>query len=173
MSERSGLITMKGNPLTLTGTPLTVGDTVPDVTLLNTGLEPVRLSDYKDKVLILASVPSLDTSVCSEETKRFNAEAAQLSPEINVLTISMDLPFAQKRWVDTYLATNVTTLSDHKDATFGTSFGVLIKELRLLARAVFVVGKDGTLAYQQLVGEVTDPPDYDAALGAARQQVSA
>ncbi|MFO7718695.1 MAG: thiol peroxidase [Desulfohalobium sp.] len=171
MADRTGLITMKGNPLTLTGTPLTIGDAIPDVPLLSTGLDPVRLSDYQGKVRILASVPSLDTSVCSEETKRFNAEAAELGAEVAMLTISMDLPFAQKRWVETYQANNVTTLSDHKEAAFGTHFGVLIKELRLLARAVFVVSRDGTLAYQQLVGEVTDPPDYEAALFAAKKQL--
>jgi len=168
MSERQGLVTMQGNPLTLTGSPVGQGDRAPDFTLLNNDLQPVTLHDSAGRVRILASVPSLDTSVCSEETKRFNAEAEHLDPNIAVLTISMDLPFAQKRWVDQHQATNVTTLSDHREASFGLAYGVLIKELRLLARAVFVIDREGTVAYSQLVPEVTDPPDYDTALSAAR-----
>jgi thiol peroxidase len=168
MSERHGLVSMQGNPLTLTGNPVGQGDQAPDFTVLDNALQPVTLKDYSGKVLILASVPSLDTSVCSEETKRFNAEADKLDPKVSVLTISMDLPFAQKRWVDQYQATNVTTLSDHKEASFGLAYGVLITELRLLARAVFVVGLDGRIGYTELVSEVTNPPDYESALQAAR-----
>jgi thiol peroxidase len=171
MQERTGLITMKGNPLTLLGSPIETSYPARDFKVLNTDLEPVTLSSLREQILIFASVPSLDTSVCSEETNRFNAEAAKLSKDISVLTISMDLPFAQKRWVDENKATSVTTLSDHKDASFGMSYGVLIKELRLLARAVFVIGRDRHVAYTELVPEVTDPPDYEAALKAARELV--
>ncbi len=171
MTERTGLIAMKGNPLTLLGNPMEAGYPARDFTVMNTDLQPVTLGSLRDRILILASVPSLDTSVCSEETKRFNAEAANLGQDISVLTISMDLPFAQKRWVDEHEATNVTTLSDHLDASFGMGYGVLIKELRLLARAVFVIGRDRHVAYTELVPEVTDPPDYEAALKAARELV--
>ena len=171
MNERQGRITMQGEPLTLLGTPVQVGEQAPDWTLMTTDLKSVSLSDYRQQILILASVPSLDTSVCSEETKRFNAEAKGLAKDISVLTISMDLPFAQKRWVEEHQATNVVTLSDHKEASFAMNYGVLIKELRLLARAVFVLGKDGQIVYTQLVPEVTNPPDYSAALGAAQNLV--
>ena len=172
MEERTGLITMKGNPLTLVGNPIEVQYPARDFTVMNADLEPVSLSSLREPVLIFASVPSLDTSVCSEETNRFNAEAAKLSKDIAVLTISMDLPFAQKRWVDENQAMSVTTLSDHKDASFGMSYGVLIKELRLLARAVFVIGRDRHVAYYELVPEVTDPPKYEEALQAARDLLS-
>ena len=171
MEERTGLITMQGNPLTLIGSPVAALEPARDFAVMNTDLEEVTLSHYRDKVLILASVPSLDTSVCSEETKRFNEEAAKLGQDISVLTISMDLPFAQKRWVDEHQAANVTTLSDHKEASFGMGYGVLIKELRLLARAVFVIGRDRHVAYTELVPEVTEPPSYEAALKAARELV--
>jgi len=171
MQERTGLITMKGNPLTLLGNPIETLYPARDFAVMNTDLEPVTLSSLREYVLIFASVPSLDTSVCSEETNRFNKEAAKLSKEISVLTISMDLPFAQKRWVEENQATSVITLSDHKDASFGMAYGVLIKELRLLARAVFVIGRDRHVAYTELVPEVTDPPDYEAALKAARELI--
>ena len=169
MAERKDAVTMKGNPLTLTGTPVQVGDKAPFFSAVNNALEPVTLDDFKGGVLILASVPSLDTSVCSMETKRFNDEAATLSPDTMLVTISMDLPFAQKRWVEEHDATRVTTISYHKEASFGTEYGLLIKELRLLARCVIVIDRDGKVAYSQLVPEVTDEPDYDAALEAARK----
>ncbi len=169
MKERKNLVTFQGNPLTLLGEEIGSGATAPKVTLLNGALEPVTLDDMGGKVLIVASVPSLDTAVCSKETKRFNKEAESLPGGAKLVVVSMDLPFAQQRWAKEYEATNITFLSDHKDASFGQGFGVLIKELRLLARAVFVIDTKGKVAYAQLVKEMTDEPDYDAALAAARK----
>jgi thiol peroxidase len=166
MNERTGLITIFGNPLTLVGTAVKAGDKAPDFKLLDNDLKPVSLADYKGKKLILSAVPSLDTPTCDIETRRFNAEAAKL-PDINVLTISMDLPFAQKRWCGAAGIDKVVTLSDHRDASFGLAYGVLIKELRLLARSVFLVDSAGIVRYVQLVSETTHEPNYDAILEAA------
>jgi len=159
---------MKGNPLTLLGDELKVGDQAPDCGVLDNDLSPVKLSSFRGKVCIICSVPSLDTPVCDTETRRFNEEAGQLGDQAAVVTISMDLPFAQKRWCGAAGIKNVQTLSDHRQASFGTAFGVLIKELRLLARAVFVVDKAGVIRYIQVVEELTKEPDYDAALKAAK-----
>jgi thiol peroxidase len=169
MKERHGLITMRGNALTLIGNEVKVGEKAPDFTVLANDLSPVQFSSYRGKICILSSVPSLDTPVCDLETKRFNEEASRLGTEILILTISMDLPFAQKRWCAAAGVNKVQTLSDHRDASFGTSFGVLIKELRLLARAVFIVDQLGTLQYIQLVKELTKEPDYEAILTALKK----
>jgi thiol peroxidase len=169
MEERKGVITFMGNPLTLVGPSLKVGDKAPNFTVLDNALNPVQLSAYKGKVCILSSVPSLDTPVCDLETRRFNQEAATLGPDVSVLTVSMDLPFAQKRWCGAAGVDKVTTLSDHRDASFGTTYGTLIKELRLLARCVFVVDRDGVIRYIQVVKEVTQEPDYAAVLEAVRK----
>jgi thiol peroxidase len=171
MQERSGLITMRGNPLTLVGNELKVGDSAPDATLLGNDLNPVQLSSYQDKIRILSVVPSLDTPVCDMQTRKFNDEAGKLGDDVVILTISMDLPFAQTRWCGAAGVDKVVTLSDHRDAAFGNAYGVLIKELRLLARAIFVVGKNGTIQYFQLVDEIADEPDYDAALGVVKKLV--
>jgi len=168
MNEHPGATTFQGNPLTLLGDLPEVGQPVPDAALVGNGLEEVRVSSYQGKVLILATVPSLDTPVCATETRRFNEEAAGLDEAVQVLTVSMDLPFAQARWCGAEGIDSVTTASDHRDAGLGTGWGVLIKELRLLARAVFVVDADGVLRYRQLVEEVTEEPDYTAVLAAAR-----
>ena len=168
MKERAGLVTMKGNPLTLLGNEVKAGDKAPDFVALDTSLSPVRFSSFRGKVCILSSVPSLDTPVCDLETRRFNEEAGKLGEDVVVLTVSMDLPFAQKRWCGAAGVTRVKTLSDHRDASFGMAYGVLIKELRLLARAVFVVDRQGTIRYVQLVKEVSSEPDYDAVLKAVR-----
>jgi thioredoxin-dependent peroxiredoxin len=169
MGERAGAVTMKGNPLTLVGNELKVGDKAPDFVTVDTGLSEKRLSSYAGKVRVLCSVPSLDTPVCDIETRRFNGEAAGLGSDVAILTVSMDLPFAQKRWCGAAGVDQLTTLSDHRDASFGTAYGVLIKELRLLARAVFVVDREGMLRYKELVKEVVNEPDYDAALSAVRE----
>jgi thiol peroxidase len=166
MKERTGMITMKGNPLTIVGNEVKVGDEAPDCEVLSNDLSPVRLSSLRGKVCIISSVPSLDTPVCDTETRRFNEEAQKLSSDVALLTISMDLPFAQKRWCGAAGVTRVQTLSDHRDASFGTAYGVLIKELRLLARAVFVVDRNGVVQYVQLVKEITQEPDYEAVLTA-------
>jgi thioredoxin-dependent peroxiredoxin len=165
MNERSSIVAMKGNPLTLLGPELKVGDNAPDFEVIDNDMNPVRLSDIKGKICLIASVPSLDTPVCDLETRRFNAEAGKLSPDIQILTISMDLPFAQKRWCGAAGVDKVITLSDHKEASFGKAYGVLIKELRLLARAIFLVDKEGTIRYLQIVKELTEEPDYEKVLG--------
>jgi thiol peroxidase len=167
--ERKGVITVEGNPLTLLGSEISVGNAAPDVEVLDNDLAPVRISSFRGRVCIILSVPSLDTPVCDLETKRFNQEAAQLDPAVALLTISMDLPFAQKRWCGAADVTRVQALSDHRDASFGESYGVLIKELRLLARAVFVIDRDGTVRYVDVVNEITNEPDYEAALNAVRE----
>lgn len=164
MEERSGMITFMGNPLTLVGSELKKGDMAPEVTLLDNDLNPVTLSSYRNKVCIVSAVPSLDTPVCDMETRRFNEAAGSLSEDVQILTVSMDLPFAQKRWCGAMGVERVITLSDHFEGNFGTSFGVLIKELRLLARAVFIVDKQGMIQYVQLVKEVSEEPNYDEIL---------
>ena len=169
MAERSGAVTMRGNPLTLVGNELKVGDAAPDIEVLSNDLKPVKLSSYRGKVCIVSTVPSLDTPVCDMETRRFNQEAANLGDDMVILTISMDLPFAQKRWCGAAGVDKVATLSDHREAAFGDAYGVLIKELRLLARAVFVVDREGVLRYVQLVKEIAEEPDYDAAIAAAKE----
>ena len=171
MQERKGLVTIHGNPLTLIGHPVKEGDKAPDFTLLDNDLKPVNLSAYKGKACVISAVPSLDTPVCDMETRRFNTEAGKLSDDVVILTVSMDLPFAQKRWCGAAGVTKVKTLSDHRDASFGTAYGVLIKELRLLARAVFVVDRQGTVRYVELVKEVATEPNYDAALQAVKKLV--
>ena len=160
---------MKGNPLTLLGDELKVGDRAPDFKALGQDLNEVGLSDYKGKVTIISAVPSLDTPVCDTQTRRFNKEAAALGDDVQIVTLSMDLPFAQKRWCGAAGVERVTTLSDHRDASFGEGYGVLIKELRLLARAVFVVDREGKLSHVQLVKEVVEEPDYEAVLEAAKK----
>jgi thiol peroxidase len=169
MEERKGMVTMKGNPLTLVGKALKVGDRAPDFGVLDNNLSPVSLSSYRGKACIISAVPSLDTPVCDLETRRFNQEAANLSPDVVILTVSMDLPFAQKRWCGAAGVDRVITLSDHKDASFGAAYGVLIKELRLLARAVFVVDRKGVIQHIEIVKELTQEPNYEAALQAAKK----
>jgi thiol peroxidase len=166
MMERQGVITIQGNPLTLMGNEVKVGAPAPDAELLDNDLNPVKLSAYRGKVLVIASVPSLDTPVCDMETRRFNDEAANLGPDIELVTISMDLPFAQKRWCGAAGVKNLQTLSDHRQADFGLAYGVLIKELRLLARAVVIVDREGTVQYMQTVKEVTNEPNYEEVLQA-------
>lgn len=169
MEERTGMVTMKGNPLTLLGPEIREGDAAPDFRVLDNDLNQVTLQGLQDKVLIISSVPSLDTPVCDMETRRFNNEASNLGSEVKILTVSMDLPFAQKRWCGAAGVDRVLTLSDHREASFGLNYGVLIKELRLLARAVFIVDESRTVRYVQLVGEATEEPDYDSVLNKARE----
>lgn len=169
MEERKGLVTMKGKPITLVGQAVKVGQKAPDFEVTANDLSPVKFSSFAGKVCIIASVPSLDTSVCDLETRKFNEKAAQLGSDVVVLTISMDLPFAQKRWCGAAGIKNVQTLSDYRDASFGNAYGVLIKDLRLLARAVFVVDKKGVVRYLQIVPEIATEPDYDAALKAVKE----
>jgi thiol peroxidase len=169
MKERKGIITMRGNPLTLIGNEVKVGDVAPDFTALDNNLSPIKFSSFRGKTCIISSVPSLDTPVCDTETRRFNEEAGRLSADVVILTISMDLPFAQKRWCAAAGVDKVQTLSDHRDASFGIAYGVLIKELRLLARAVFLVDRKGIVQYIQLVKEVAKEPDYEEVLRALKK----
>ncbi len=160
--ERKGLITFKGSPLTLAGAEVKVGDTAPDFTSLNSGLQPVKLSDFKGQAVVISVVPSLDTPVCEIQTKKFNQQAVGLNAK--VLTISVDLPFAQKRFCDALKIENLTVISDYKDREFGNKYGLLIKELGLLTRAVLVIGSNGRVNYLEIVKEVTQEPNYKAAL---------
>ena len=169
MQERKGEITFQGNPLTLLGSAINVGDSAPDVVLLGNDLSPVQLSAYIGKVCVISVVPSLDTPVCDMQTRKFNEEAGSLGEHVAILTMSMDLPFAQARWCGAAGVDKVATLSDHRDAAFGEAFGLLIKELRLLARAVLVVDQEGIIQYIQLVKEVTEEPDYSAVLEAVKK----
>jgi len=171
MQERDGIVTMKGNPITLMGTEPQVGDMAPDFVAVDNDLNPVNFDSFRGKVCIVSSVPSLDTPVCDMETRRFNDEAGRLGDDVEILTISMDLPFAQKRWCGAAGVDKVQTLSDHRDAAFGQAYGVLIKGLRLLARAVFVVDKEGTIRYIELVKEIASEPDYDSVLTAVKELV--
>ena len=166
MSEREGAVTMKGNPLTLTGNELKPGDAAPDFTLTANDLTERKLSDYAGKTVILSCVPSLDTPTCDTQSRTFNEKAASLGDDVVLLTVSRDLPFAQKRWCGQADAKNIEALSDYKDASFGKDYGILIKELALLARAVYVVDKDGKIKYVQLVPEVSEEPNYDEVLAA-------
>jgi len=162
---------MHGNPLTLVGSAVKAGDQAPEVTLINNDLAPVRISDYKGKVLVISAVPSLDTPVCDLETRRFNSEAAGLGDQVVILTVSMDLPFAQKRWCGAAGVERVITLSDHREAAFGQAYGLLIKELRLLARCVLVLDREQKIRYVQLVKELSSEPDYAAVLAAVKKLV--
>ncbi|MBW2192477.1 MAG: thiol peroxidase [Deltaproteobacteria bacterium] len=171
MEERSGIVTIHGNPLTLIGPALEKGNPAPDVELLDNDLNPVKLSSFQGKVCVISSVPSLDTPVCDMETRRFNTEAEKLGDTVAVLTVSMDLPFAQKRWCGAAGVENVVTLSDHRNAAFGEAYGVLIKELRLTARSIFVVDPNGVIQYIQTVSEVSEEPDYNAVLDAVKKLV--
>ena len=166
--ERKAAITFKGNPLTLIGPELKPGSKAPDFKLLANDLSEVTLAHFKGKTLVISVVPSLDTPVCDQQTRRFNQEADKFPGGVLVLTVSMDLPFAQGRWCGAAGAKNVKTLSDHREASFGKAYGVLIKELRLLSRAIFIVGADEKIQYVEYVKEVTQHPDYEKALHALK-----
>jgi thiol peroxidase len=168
MSERTGIITFKGNPFTLLGPELQVGDKAPDFSVVDNGLTAVTLASSAGKVRIISAVPSLDTPVCDTETRRFNQEAAELPGDVLVLTVSLDLPFAQKRWCGAAGIDKVVTLSDYRERSFGLNYGVLIKELLLLTRAIFIVDADDIIRYIQIVPEVTSEPDYAAVISAIK-----
>jgi thioredoxin-dependent peroxiredoxin len=170
--ERPGATTLKGNPLTLIGPELKAGDKAPDFNLVDNGLKNVTLADTGNNVRILSVVPSLDTPVCDAQTKRFNEEASKL-PGVDILSVSMDLPFAQKRWCGAFGVDKVKMLSDHRDGSFGSHYGTLIKELRIESRAIFVLDRNNTVRHAEYVKEVAEHPNYDAALSAARAAASA
>lgn len=160
------VVTFKNNPVTLLGQQVNEGDTAPNFTVLDNGLNQVTLDNYKGKKKLISVVPSIDTGVCDQQTRKFNEEASQ--EDGVVLTISVDLPFAQKRWCASNGLDNVITLSDHKDLSFGKNFGVVMEELRLLARSVFVLNENNKVVYKEIVSEGTNFPDFDAALEAYR-----
>ena len=165
--ERPGATTLRGNPLTVLGPELKVGDKAPDFMTVDNGLKPVDLAATGSGVRIFSVVPSLDTPVCDAQTKRFNDEAGKLG-DVTIYSISMDLPFAQKRWCGAFGVDHVKMLSDHRDGSFGTAYGTLIKDLRIQSRAIFVVDKSNVIRYVEYVKEVGDHPNYEAALAAAR-----
>ena len=171
MEERTGFVTMQGSPLTLLGNEVKIGEQAQDCELTGKELKPVKLSSFKGKICIITAVPSLDTSVCDIMTRRFNEEAVALDKDVVVLAISMDLPFAQDRWCIAADVENVIMLSDHRTTDFGKTFGILIKDLRLLARAVFILDRDGVIRYVDIVKELTEEPDYEAVLEAAKSLV--
>ena len=166
-------VTMKGNPVTLVGTPVKERDVAPDFTAVDSAFKPVKLSDFKGQVVLISAVPSLDTGVCALQTKRFNDEAAHLPANVVVLTISEDLPFAQKRFCEAEKIGRIKVLSDSVWREFGAKYGILIKDMGLLARSVWIVGRDGQVAYRQIVPELSMHPDYDAALKAVQAAAKA
>lgn len=168
METRLDAVTMHGQPLTLIGAELKVGEKAPDFQVVDNDMTAKTLKDFNEKVLIISSIPSLDTPVCDMETRRFNTEASSLDADIKILTISVDLPFAQKRWCGAAGVDQVTTLSDYQTGDFGKAYGVMIMELHLLARAIFILDSDKIIRYIQLVKEVSKEPDYDAVLAAAK-----
>lgn len=164
--KRAGVVTFKGNNVTLVGPAVNVGDVAPDFRVVDNKLQAVTLADGAGKVQLIAVVPSLDTGVCDTMTRKFNQDAAALPDEVLVYTISVDLPFAQARWCGNAGIERVKTLSDYQDRSFGLAYGLLIDELKLLARAVYVIDQQGKVAYCEVVKEVTAEPDYQAALAA-------
>ncbi len=167
--EREGAVLFKGNPATLLGPEIKVGDQAPDFQVVDNGLQPVTLATDAGKVRLITVVPSIDTPVCDTMTRRFNQDAANLPDSVVIYTISVDLPFAQKRWCGNAGIEKVQTLSDYQDRSFGLNYGLLLKDLKLLARAVYVIDQKDQVAYAELVSEVTAEPDYNAALEAVKK----
>ena len=168
MAVSTVAVTMKGKPVTLIGTEVRVGQSAPDCTLIANDLSEVKLSSFKGKKVLISVVPSLDTGICDIQTRKFNEEATKLGSNVVIVTVSVDLPFAQKRWCGQANATNIKVLSDYRDRTFGEAYGVLIKELKILTRSIFIVDEKGTLRYKQIVNEITQEPNYKEALDALK-----
>jgi len=158
------IVTFQGNPLTLVGNEVKVGDKAPDFVVLDSNLKEVRLKDFPGKIKLISVTPSLDTPVCDMQARRFNEAAAKLPDDVVIMNISMDLPFAIARFCTSAGIDRVKVLSDHKDGSFGNAYGVLIKELRLLARSVFIIDRDDKIKYIEIVPEITNHPDYEKAL---------
>ena len=167
MKESSVKVTIAGNPMTLLGNEIKVGDKAPEFIAVGAGLAPVKLSDFEGKNVIIAVYPSVDTSVCAAQNRRFNSEVNQLINTV-VLSVSCDLPFAQSRFCAAEGLANIKTMSDHKDLDFGEKYGFVIKELRLLARGTVVIDKSGIVRFVEYVKEVTNEPDYEAALAVVK-----
>ncbi len=170
VQERAAATTLQGTPMTLLGPELKAGDKAPDFDAIDSSLHPVNLAKTGKSVRVFSVIPSLDTPVCDMQTKRINEEAGKL-PGVDIYTVSMDLPFAQKRWCSAFGVDNVKMVSDHKFGSFGTNYGTLIKELRIESRAIFVVDKDGVIRHAEYVKEVADHPDYESALKAAKELI--
>lgn len=171
--DRTGVIKMKGRPLTLSGSEVKIGDRAPEFSVLDEHLNEVTLKDFQGKIKVISVTPSLDTPVCDLQLRRFNHEAVSLPLDVEVLNISMDLPFAISRFCTAAEIERARALSDHREASFGIAYGVLIKELRLLARAIFIIDKDNIVRYQEIVPEQTNHPDYDKALAFLNRMLSA
>ncbi|GGA47908.1 thiol peroxidase [Paenibacillus physcomitrellae] len=169
--ERTGVATLGGNPITLIGPELKVGDIAPDFRINKDLVTEAGLSDYAGKVKLISVVPSLDTDVCDAQTRRFNEEAAKLGDNVVVLTVSVDLPFAQSRFCSVAGIDKVETLTDYKHRSFGEAYGVLIKELQLEMRSIFIIDADDTIRYVEYLSEMTDHPNYEAAISALKQLV--
>jgi len=172
MQERTGVITFKGNSFTLLGAEVKVGDKAPDFRVVDGTLAPVTLADFAGKITIISAVPSLDTPVCDTETRRFNQEAANLPEQVAIVTVSLDLPFAQKRWCGAAGIDRVRVVSDYQDRSFASAYGLLIKELKLLTRAIIIIDAANVIRYSQIVPEVTNEPDYEAVIAAAKALLS-
>lgn len=170
MEKNNVKVTFKGNPVTILGKAPKVGDTAPDFTALSSSLEPVKLSDFDGKVKVIAIYPSIDTGICAAQNRRFNKEADSLDG-VAVLSISVDLPFAQSRFCAAEGLKNIITLSDHKELDFGSKYGFVIEELRLLARGTVIIGKDNKIKYVEYVPEIAQEPDYDAALKVIKELI--
>jgi thioredoxin-dependent peroxiredoxin len=169
--ERTGVVTFGGNPLTLVGNEVKEGDKAPQFTVLEKDLKPVTLGDFEGKVKLISVTPSLDTPLCDLQARKFNEEAAALPDSVVVFNISMDLPFAIARFCTSAGIDKIKTLSDHRDASFGFAYGVLIKELRLLSRAIFVIDQKDVVTYVEVVPEVTNAPNYERALAEVKKLV--
>ncbi len=171
LPQKKGLVTAKGNPLTLLGKELKVGDKAPDFQVVDNSLSPVKLTDFTGKVVLLSVTPSIDTGICDLQAKRFNRMATEVSDDVVILSISVDLPFALARWCGATGSDKIKTLSDYQDWNFGLQYGMLVKESRLLARSVWIIDKNGVIQYIQIVPEMPTEPDYEDAFGALKKLV--
>lgn len=171
MEQNPQKVTFGGNPVTLIGQEAKPGNQAPEFTVMNADMKPVKLSDFKGKIKVLSIAPSVDTPVCANQTRTFNKEATKLNDKVTVLSISVDLPFALKRFCAAEGIDNVDTLSDHKDLDFGEKYGFLIKEMRLLARGIVVIDENDKIQYVEYVSEIGEEPNYDKALEAVRKLV--
>lgn len=169
LPERTGVIERKGIPMTLLGPELKVGQRAPEFTVLDMNIKERKLSEFKGKFVVISSIPSLDTPICNQQTQRLNEEAEKLKPDVEILTISWDLPYGQKRWCDDKSVSDTPVLSDYRDRNFGKTYGLIIKERMLLARAVIIVDRQGIIRYLQIVKEQFSQPDYDDLLNALQK----
>jgi len=171
-NERKGLYSLKGNPLTLLGPALKVGDKAPEFQVIDNGLKPVKLSDFAGKVIVLSVTPSVDTSVCDLQAKRFNKMVTEVSGDVAILNISLDIPFALSRWCAATGSDQIKTLSDYQEREFGLKYGVLVKELKLLARSVWLLDKERIIRYVEIVPEMAQEPNYEKALQQLKKIIS-